>query len=242
MDFDSVIKKIKTRGYCKVELYPNHTRDIIDSSANCRELVKNASVGLRGWNCPHIPSHEDEKQSIYTLSDRAEAYIDWDMHKEVWRYYKNGHFVFVFGQYLDWTDEYSNIFGGDNPFEGMKPFEKLGVIETVYKLTEIFLFLSDLVENAGYKTKVNIAISYSGMKGRKLFVDETRRAPLFSEYKCYSDKIELQPIQISPSELKEAKLQLAIESTKKIFELFQWENPPISSFEQDQKKLIERRF
>jgi hypothetical protein len=124
----------------------------------------------------------------------------------------------------------------------MKPFEKLGVVETIYKLTEIFLFLSDLVENTGLKTKVKIIITYSGMKNRQLFVDESRRVPLFGEYKCYADKIELQPIEVSPSELKENKLHLAIESATKIFELFQWENPPVITFEDDQKKLIERRM
>jgi len=242
MDFSSVLKKIKTRGYCKVELYPYSKQEVVPSLPECKELVKNASVSFRGWDCPHIPTQNDERQALYSTDGRAEAFIDWQMHKEVWRYYQNGQFIFVFAQSLDWGEDFQSIFGGNNPFEGLKPGEKLGVIETVYKITEIFLFLADLAEKANYKTKLNIRISFYGMKNRVLHVDENRRAPLFYAYTCYSDKVEIKPIEISIPDLKEQKLQLAIESVKYIFEQFQWENPPISVFEEDQKKLIERRI
>lgn len=241
-DFQATLNKIKTRGYWQVNLYPaNIQENVIESVTKAKELIQSSSVQLRGWDYPHFPTQTRDNQDIYVgENDCIEGWIDWEMYKEAWRFYINGQFIHFFGLREDWWEEHSWL-DEDDPLKKIKPGSVLEVIGTVYSLTEIYAFFSNLVQNLPVD-EIVAEISLVGTKDRKLHISDFRRAPLFMEYACRLDKVNLPKKIYKKEDLISNYVDLAFDQIIYLFHRFNWENPNIPVIKEDQKKLIERRI
>lgn len=241
-DFGSTLNKIKSHGYWRINFYPQIPNiTVIGKIGDGKEIVRNASIELRGWDYPHFPTQTRDHQDIYVVGDKLEAWIDWERHKEIWRLYQSGQFIHFFGLREDWTAEDSWI-PEDHPHKKLAPGSILEVIGTIYSLTEIFLFLKNLVETGLYDDGVVVEISLRNTKGRDLTVSDPMRAPLFGEYKCRGVDIDLPKKVFTKDAVLNDYLELALDATVDLFQQFNWSNPPIAVIKEDQKKLIERRI
>ena len=241
-DFKTTLEKIKTRGYWQINLYPTRIQEnVVDSVAKAKELMQTSSVELRGWDYPHFPTQTRDHQDIYVAeNDSVEGWIDWEQYKEVWRFYTNGQFAHFFGLREDWWGEHTWLNEND-PLKQIKPGAILEVISTIYSLTEIYTFFSNLVRNLPVE-EVAVEISLVGTKGRLLHISDFRRAPLFMEYACRLEKVILPKKIYRKEELLANFVDLAFDQIIYLFQRFNWENPNVSVIKEDQKKLIERRI
>jgi hypothetical protein len=173
-------------------------------------------------------------------NDSAEGWIDWQQFKEVWRFYTNGQFIHLFGLREDWWEE-DTWLSADDPLRKIKPGEVLEIISTVYSLTEIYAFFSNLVQNIPAEEWA-VEISLIETKNRKLHISDFRRAPLFMEYACRLDKVNLPKKVYKREDLITNYVNLAFDQIIYLFNRFNWDNPNIPVIKEDQKKLIERRI
>lgn len=242
-DFQSTLNKIKTRGYWQVELHPAQIqKNVVESVTKAKELVQTSSVHFRGWDYPHFPTQTRDHQDVYVgENDSIEGWIDWEHFKEVWRFYTNGQFIHLFGLREDWWEEHTWLNEND-PLKKIKPGTVLEVISTVYSLTEIYAFFSNLVQNMPDVAEFTVEISLTGTKDRKLFVSDFMRAPLFGDYSCRLDKVNLPKKTYKRDELIANYVDLAFDQIIYLFHRFNWEKPNIAVIKEDQKKLIERRM
>lgn len=242
-NFKATLKKIKLRGHWIINIQPNDViEERIISVTKCEDIVKQSSIHLRGWDYPHFPTHNIENQAIYAANDRTEAWIDWEMYKEIWRFYKNGHFIHYAALREDWTEEGTWKITND-PWSNIKPGKILAIVNNIYTITEIFLFAKNLMETDLYEAGISIELTLVNTDGRVLQTMDPMRAPLLMEYKTMINDITL-PKKLYPN--KEAFLkQFMRDSLNLCVELcyqFNWKNPPIEVIKEDQKKLIERRI
>ena len=241
-DFQTTLKKIKTRGYWQVILRPTRIQEnVLESVTKAKELIQTSAVQFRGWDYPHFPTQTRDHQDVYVGdNDSIEGWIDWDNYKEVWRFYTNGQFIHLFGLREDWWEEHSWL-NADDPLRKIKPGTIWEVINTVYSLTEMYAFFSNLIQSLPVE-EVTIDISLIGTKNRKLHISDFMRAPLFMDYTCRLDKVNLPKKIYNKDELIANYVDLAFDQVIYLFHRFNWENPNIPVIKEDQKKLIERRI
>jgi len=241
-DFQTTLTKIKSRGYWQVNFYPSQIQEnLVESVIKAEELIQASSIQFRGWDYPHFPTQSKDNQGVYVgENDCVEGWIDWEIFKEVWRFYTNGQFTHVFGMREDWWEEHSWL-NEDDPLKKIKPGETLEIISAVYTLTEIYAFLSNLAQNLQVD-QVTVEISLVGTKNRKLHLSDFRRAPLFANYPCMLDKVNLPKKIYKKDDLISNYVDLAFDQIIYLFQRFNWKNPNIPVIKEDQKKLIERRI
>jgi len=241
-DFQTTLTKIKTRGYWQVNFYPSQIQEnLVESVIKAEELIQTSSIQFRGWDYPHFPTQSKDNQDVYVgESDCVEGWIDWEIFKEVWRFYTNGQFTHLFAMREDWWEEHSWL-NEDDPLRKIKPGETLEIISAVYTLTEIYAFLSNLAQNLQVD-QVAVEISLVGTKNRKLHISDFRRAPLFMQYPCMLDKVNLPKKIYKRDDLISNYVDLAFDQIIYLFQRFNWKTPNIPVIKEDQKKLIERRI
>jgi len=240
MTIDDVKNRIKKRGYWEINFSPKKfNTERISDRKTCKEIITKSAVELRGWDYPHVPTQDDEKQAMYFGQDYLEAYIDWWAHKEAWRFYQSGQFIHYLGLWEDWTEE--NGWASEE-LKKIKPSSILSIIGNVYTLTEIFEFLKRLTLQGVYDDGVKVSIKLVGMKERKLEILDLGRVPLMMSYIARVPEITLPTKEITKEEILNKTQEFALEYIRYLFETFGWENQPIEVFKNDQKKLLERKL
>jgi len=234
------LEKIKSRGYWRVNFRPL-TADIrLKTMQECRDIVEKNSVELRGWDYPHFPRRNDEKVGTAPAGDFFEGWEDWENHKEFWRMYKTGQFLYYRALREDWLDERGGIFTTPND-KSFKAGEKIGVLGSlVYEITECFQFLSRLVERGLYEKGVKVHISLVNTKGRELVVDDGARIPFMYARKTEAPELSFEKTYTKEEILNDSK-GLAHDIIMQVADSFGW-NPAPEQVAGDQEKLISRRF
>jgi hypothetical protein len=241
-DFISTLHKLKTRGYFIVDVYPNTiNEERITPVIKCKEVLKDSAIQLRGWDYPHIPTVTLDHQNIYVAGSKVEAWIDWEQYKEVLQLHKSGHFLHLFGLFEDWFEEDSWNSGNDI-YSKIKPGTVLLIINMVYRITEVFVYLRNLVNTGLYDDGITVKLTLNNTKNRVLKVIEPSRAPLFMDYRCMQDSIEFPEKTYSKDEVLNNYLDIALENIVYLCNQFNWDAPPINVLKEDQKKLLERRI
>lgn len=223
-----ILDKIKRRGHWEVIIRPTIYKDnFIESTAKCKEIIRELKVSLRGWEFPFYP---DDKPPTTGL-DFIEHPLDWSYFVEYWRYYQNGMFVHCSGLVEDWQDQVSE----DRRWK-LPNGKSLSILSTLYKITEIFEFASRLANKGLLGNECIIYINLHDTRDRKLFMLDIRRH-ILAEYICAIEKIDREyPLTIE--ELIANSSKLSLDHTIWLFQRFNWDNPPESVLKEDQEKLL----
>jgi len=233
---ESLLEKIKSRGYWEVIIRPTRFEREHLSLSECIQIVQDCRVVLRGWDYPHISRrHPPHVGGV----DYVESLTDWNGCKELWHMYQSGQFVHLFGCREDWLGERTGLLG-PSPYADIEPGSVLGVILTLYSVTEIYEFASRLAEKSLFDEAVFLSIILHSMRNRKLMFFESGRF-LFDDYVCNIDDLPLDKT-INVNELLGRGHELALDHTIWIFERFNWISPPKEILREDQKKFLERRI
>ncbi len=231
--------KIRSTGYWEVTIRPDgFNSEKIDSLSNCRELLQNSIVSLRGWDYPHIEAH-----IITNGQDYIEHKTDYTDHPnfgyvEYMRLYQSAQYYHIFAL----REDYSNLSEKVLllPMQSPSPSGRyMSILSTVYTLTEIFAFASKFYSQIDC-TSIKIKIELHGMADRQLFFYDSSR-DLRRDYRSAIPDIEYEKI-ILKEELIATFDKLALNSTAYIFERFNWNISSPMMFSEEQKKFLERRL
>lgn len=232
---ESLVAKIKSRGYWEVIIRPTRFEMERLSLSECSQIVQECRVSLRGWDYPHISRIPPHVGGV----DYVESLTDWNGQKELWRMYQSGQFAHLFGCMEDWLAEAAAVLG-PSQYDHIKPGSVLSVLSTLYSVTEVYEFASRLAGKKLFDEAVFLSIILHGMRNRKLIMFDPGRS-LFRDYVCNS--LDLPRDKTIPvDELLGRGHELALGHTIWILEHFNWFSAPKEILREDQKKLIERRI
>lgn len=163
-----LLDKVHTRGYWRIIVRPaDYQKERIESLEKCYELVKNATVSLRGWNYPHT-----ETNALVYGEDYVESSSEFGPNKEIWRIYQSGQFVHHVAMREDWQEDAIRILGGKSEALG---FKGLAFINTLYCITEIMEFITRIATKNVLGNSINIRIELHDTEKRRLFSWDNRR-------------------------------------------------------------------
>lgn len=224
------VNKIRSSGYWEVVIRPlafNKAR--IGSLGSCKEIVEESKVQFRGWDYPHISNKYGVKSGI----DWVENLTDWSDHLEYWRMYQSAQFFHVFACREDW-------WGNVRIFWASQAHTTVGygleIMCTLYTLTEIHEFAARLVKKQIFDDSLSLSITLNKMKNRRLVTSEIDRN-LGADHISNVETIPLARIMTVDEIIGRSK-EFAVDDTIKIFECFNWFNPPRRIFEEEQDKLL----
>jgi len=236
---EDLIKKIKSRGYWRVNFQPLIESQRFSSLGDCKEIIEKNTVKLRGWDYPHFPRRRGDDTGLDPGDNFYEGWVDWENHKEFWRMYQSGQFIHYLALREDWFEEDS---WRSQMVEKIDPMTSLNIIgSVVYQMTEIFEFLSRLANDGIYDEGVRISISLNNTKNRKLWISDPMRAPFFQTYQTAAEKIEFVK-EVNKEQIVSASQELALEAIKYIFDRFGWHNPSEDIIKKDQESLLSGRI
>lgn len=242
MNSQEIIDKIKERGYWEIKLTPlAFNPELIANRQALIEIIERAQVRLRGWYYPHIGHWNREGNRRPTLGrNYIEGGSDWGEQIEFWRFTQSGQFVHLFAMDEDYIQE--SGWARSNPrLADFQPGDVLNTGSVIYGVSEIFAFVNGLAREGIYEGGARIEITLHGTSGRRLTIFDSAKVGLFEAYICGTPTVEWQREMSNEEMLNEYK-PLALEAIHYIFESFNWLNQPGHVFEEDQRKLFERRL
>lgn len=231
---NSLIDKIKSRGYWRVIIRPTQfNKQLIPSLADCRRLLDESKVSLRGWDYPHI-----DREGFTNGIDWIESSTDWRDILEFWRFYQSGQFANLFNCEEDWTDLSQSQFMrlSQTPLPG----GVIDIIEVIYRVTEIYEFAARLAAKNLFGNDLIISVELHGMKNRTLINTDPLRGKLPRDYTCRIDNLPYSRT-VSVELLLAESSDLALENILGFFERFNWHDVPVNIIKNVQLRLLERR-
>lgn len=216
---NEIVTSIKSRGHWRVIVYPTDYQKARHSIPECRKLMAESSVQLRGWYFPHV-----DKPTVG--QDYIHEAVEWHLIREYWRFYQSGQFVHLFGFQEDWEKEAAAAkslpFGGIT--DPVEPGTELGFLRLVYRMTEVYAFIQRLWGAAQYNEGAHIEIELHGLEGRRI-VHEDRLASLSTRYVATVPKFQIIR-DLSVPEISTASRQLAVEGALEVLRRFGLETTP----------------
>ena len=197
---DGLVPKIKTRGYWRINFRPTSPTDAIDSVMEAKRLVEQCTVGLRGWDFPHMPGAGLSDDRTALLANCFQASTEWGDKHEFWSIYTSTQFIHLKSIRTDWLEE--DTFHGDRAAN--YPPNVLGLVDNIWHVTEAFEFLSRLTGAGLYRHGVTVSVGLMNTLGRTLHVDDSKRAGLNWDRKTSATNIIYSKL-LSAKEINEPK-------------------------------------
>lgn len=194
-----------------------------------REIVKrleHSQVSLRGWSFPRIRA-----DAISNFGEGVQSSFSGKplvvMHKEAFRAYESGLFI------------WSGVFWEDGePLEaGLKDLSFVGVI---WQSVEFFLFLSRYYESVDDDDSIFVRIEALGLQGRQL----SARNPSIDWEGGYTAAVNTFVFEraIRAVELKTSPMDFALECSRKLLLLFNWNSVTDEIIKSWQQRLLNRTY
>ncbi|HHT9119009.1 MAG TPA: hypothetical protein ACFYD3_00500 [Candidatus Hypogeohydataceae bacterium YC41] len=233
---DKTINKIKSKGYWVINIHPEvYQEKRIEQRSKIKDVVRNAVVGLRGWDYPHYFSVGEHEP--YIIGNCMESFKDWENHIEFWRMTQSANFVHLLALREDWSGniKYQNVWA---PGDKSTVEKILSVFNTLYTLTEIFEFAKRLVQQNIFDPNVVIQLTLYDLLDRHLLADSWPRImPHVS--KTYSwPWINTYPVE----DILNKTYEFAFDAFRDLIDLFGWDNPPIDMLKNEQQKFVQGKI
>ena len=211
-----------------VQMQPeSYIANRIPTATELQRRIQESAISLRGWTFPIVgrvsasqwTNFEDGSQSFHNgRGDRPEAI----------RAYKSGLVVWSAGM-------------GEDYWQGLAEQKVLSFIGIIYSVTEWLLFARRFYEALlSVDESVLMSVRASEVKGRKL-ASLDPRVELGWEYQTDIAAFEIKE-SIAVSELRADPEAIARMIIRKIFEMFNWNNPDEVMLQNWQQKLTQRQF
>jgi hypothetical protein len=199
----------------------------IPTSAALQQLVQKSAVSLRGWTFPIAgriqgadwTNFEHGSQSFFPgRGDRPEAL----------RAYRSGLVTWLAGL-------------GEDHWQGLEGQNLISFVSVIYSVTEWMLFATRFYESVvAVEEGISVTLRATGIKGRKL-ASLYPGINLSAQYKTEVDSFELIEA-VAMADLRADPEALARRIIRRIFELFNWNDPDENMLRDWQQKLIQRTY
>ena len=216
------LEKIKSTGYWRVNIRPVLFEERrIESLERCWEIMESCNVLLRGWDYPAV----SEKEKVFG-DDYVQSGADFRGMVELWKFYQSGQFIHYFSCLEDYRQK-----------EVDTNSRWLGIVSTLYRITEIYEFSARLAIKEVFKDGVIMSIRLKGMKDRSL--SEPDR-PLMSNYISKSDEIIIESKYSTLNFIASAHDE-AIKKTMEVYSKFGFNYSRVILLA-EQQRLLEKRL
>lgn len=223
----SIIDDIRSRGHVVLAIRPADFNPRRVAVSELEPILRRSAVQLRGWDLPHLDPHT----AIKRKSDHVEQESSWRNHLERWALYQTGQLADITSLRSDWLDRYDPHLVP----AGWEACRSLPVTDTIFTITEILELAARLAFTPAGGEQMEILISYRGLAGRILEVDDNRRAPFFQEHRYDEDQIDLS-VSTTREQLAGEAWDLAAGCAKELFDYFGW-RPAIEVIKGAQSEL-----
>lgn len=206
------------------EIYVKHR---ISNLGDLRERVHVSAVSLRGWTFPFASRLGDQEWSNFHGGSQSSH--DTDLHApEAFRAYQSGLIVWCSGL---WEQNEGRFQGGN----------VLSFISAIYSTTEWVLFAQRYFESLlSIEDSIRIEVDLKNTMNQRL-ISADPLVSLYDEYRAKINSIHVEETS-TVSELRTDPQSIARKIVRKLFEMFNWNNPPEEILISWQEKLISRRF
>jgi Putative DNA-binding domain len=211
-----------------VQMRPEaHRGDVTPDAARLQRLVEESAISLRGWTFPIAGKVSDATWSNF--NGGSQSFHSGGVHSpEALRVYKSGLIVWRSGIWEDWWGE---------PFAA----HTISFISLIFSATEWLLFARRFFETVlSAEDRVQLTVGASGIKGRKL-VSADPIVQLPGEFRLDVGAFAIKEM-VSVSDLRADPEAIARKIIRRIFELFNWNEPNERMLTKWQQQLIQRRF
>src|SRR4051794_23076151 len=110
--FEDLKQSIEAAGHWRIEIMPLDFSEQRIPRKDLEAVIAKAVVRFRGWDYPYLAREDNQMKMGSFLSGK----VDWERHREVWRFYRSGQFLHVvefsenFPQYRKALEEYARHF------------------------------------------------------------------------------------------------------------------------------------
>lgn len=234
MNIEDIKNKIDNIGNIKVIFEPDVYKESRIQKKDLQEILKKSQVSLRGWDFPHVPiqDREDTKRP-YFIGNGIEFYTDWERITEIFRFYQSGQFLAKFVLY---EDTIGNLHGKE-----LNPGKYLDFLSLIYKITEIVLFVKNIIENTDIEGGT-LTIEINKTKDRELESIFSSRIFFFNAgYICHMDQVVAKKT-FKKEEIAVNFIEISREFIKSVFDDFNWTNYSDQMIKTHQENLLNRRI
>jgi hypothetical protein len=234
MDIEDVKKKIDSMGNMRVIFEPTVFKSDRIHKKQLLEILEKSQVSLRGWSFPHLPrENRDDTKRPYSIGNGIESYTDWERETEVFNFFQSGQFIAKFALLEDTLGE---LYGNE-----LEPGKYLDFLSLIYKVTEICLFIRNLVENTDIEGG-KLIIEINKTKNRQLeSLFSHQILPLMGDYVCHLDTVSITR-NFDRERILFEHTGIAFEFIREIFGDFNWNNYSEKMILTHQENLLTRRI
>lgn len=233
------------RPHWRVNMRPEkYNPTLISSPGECVTLIEQTKVSFRGWDYPHL-SRRNECRAIGETW--FASWTDFDGHKEYWRLYQSGQFLYLFAVREaadpEWRERLENAARAHDiddcrDIDWSKVPGFFSILNVVYTITEIFEFCSRLCQKGAYAGTAIISIRLNGIKGFLLMADQDRS--WHSYCRATQDSLE-HSWAVAGDVLIADSAGQALDAIVWFFERFGWLKPSLHVLKEDQRRFISGR-
>ena len=204
-----------------------YNRERIGDLTTVLKFLVETEVSLRGWNFPHT-----DKETASNFSNGRQSHTVCKIlgrpFVEAYRAYQSGLFVWR-GAYRENAPEFVAQYG-----------RALSFVNVIYEMTEMFVFLKRYYSRIAENASVHVSIEMTDIKNRALVA--TGDALPFLNQPTSSEPRLLIEADYTVSELRASAEELAIRVVRRIFEVFNWNDPDPNMIRGWQARLLSRTF
>jgi len=230
-DFKEIVEVVKGRtnqnfvkGHWRINIRPfEFDQNKIESLDHCWKIIEDCQVLLRGWGYPTINPSEMISHDDWIQSNAKHPLKGF----EAWKFYQSGQFI----QYFTCVEDFPAYHKVFPPYIGAK----LGILATLYRITEIYKFVSRLAQKNVLDTGAKVCISLKGMEGRRL--EESGK---ILAYTSEQDEIKIES-SLSAIDLMTSLHEEALNKTLEIYSKFGFSNSKVI-LRAEQDRLLEKRL
>lgn len=211
------------------------------SHQQLREIVRKASVELRGWDFPHVDNRGNElknRREPESGLDYIEETTVWNQIAEAWRLFATAFFMLTRVLMEDLQSRAGRRFP-----EEIAPKSVFNWLQAIGETGEFVLFVGRLYELLGYDGEVLLRIEYNGLAGRRLFTYDPGRDISFRVMPRITaeDRFVYRRV-IQLAELRADPISVAVPILKQLFSLFEWDADEEKVLRRDLAALYKRQL
>jgi hypothetical protein len=229
-------ERIKQSPHWRITIRPAvFNAQLIPALPDCWKMIESSAVSLRGWDYPHV-----DRSDRANRKDWIASWCEFMDHREYWQFFQSGQFAHLFSFREDRRNALPTALSQqlvEIP-TGEEPTGCMDIIETLFRITEIYEFASRLSQKMALEGSISISVELVQVKSRILTVLDPRRAwwgyyPSVEENLTHTE-------EIGVAELIGNSAQLALDGALWFFHRFQWNDPSLAVLQSDQQKLLTR--
>ena len=235
-----LLEQVSGAPYYSVQIIPPAA--IGKTLPEIKKLVAESVVSIRGWDFPHADDRETFTADAYVF-----GLVDWDRHRELWRAYPSGQFVYIGGVWdaepqlqAQLMNEIRRSIVAANDEEKRSVAGALSFIGIIYSVTEFYLFAARFgaaLEAAGL---MRIRIVLHGVEHWALAAGE----PAVIWHSFYQSRTQqiTSDAKVNTAELFGNPLEHARVAIRDIFTRFNWHDVGDTTIADWQDRIVKSRF